>query len=125
MPHDISVYDFELPDVDDWLAGDDRVLAFTVTDDQGNGIDISNATVTWLLAEREYIDDDADAVLTQDDSGVEIVTDNRVDTSNGEFEVRIDGSATEDQYGEFYQRPQVEQTDGTVATWRGEVVLSA
>jgi len=125
MPHDLTQTAFELADIEEWLAGDNRVLAFQVVDAAGAGVDISGATVTWSLFGREYQSDPADAVLSDSDSGVEVVTDNRVDTSVGEFEVRIDGEATDDLWGEYHQRPRVEQTDGTEASWRGEVVLSA
>lgn len=125
MAHDLTLYDFVLPTVDEWLAGDSRTLAFTVTDAAGDPVDISAATVSWALYERAYQDTPADAVLTGDDSGVELVTDNRVDTSAGEFEVRLDSDATADLWGGFYQRPTIEQVGGTVASWRGEVVVTA
>jgi hypothetical protein len=123
--HELSTYAFELPSIDEWFAGDDRTLAFTVTDADGNAIDISNATVEWGLFEREYQDDAADAVLSGSDSGVELVTDNRVDSEAGEFEVRVSGEATEDLWGEFYHRPAVEQSDGTRSEWRGEATVTA
>lgn len=123
--HTLSPTAYILPTVDDFLAGDSRVLAFTVVDGADNPIDISGATVSWELYEREYQDDPADAVLTEADTSVEIVTDNRVDTTDGEFEVRLDAGALDGEWGRMYQRPKVEQTDGTVASWRGEVVVSA
>jgi len=123
--HDLSLYAFELPTVEEWLAGDDRVLAFQVTDDSETPVDISNASVSWGLWTRPYQDTDADAVLTDADSGVEVVTDNRVDTTNGEFQVRVDGEATDDEYGAYWQRPLVEQPDGTEASWRGKIILTA
>lgn len=125
MVHDLSQYAFELPDIEEWLAGDDRKLEFFVVDAAGNSVDISSATPSWALYGREYQTEDSDAVLTDSDSGVEVVTDSRVDTSVGEWEVRIDGSATSDLYGEYYHRPAVEQSDGTVSKWRGRVVLTA
>lgn len=123
--HDLSLYAFELPTIEEWLSGDDRTLAFQVTDDTETGVDISNATVEWGLWARPYQDADADAVLTGADSGVEIVTDNRVDTTVGEFEVRIDGDVTADEYGAYWHRPRVIQQDGTEASWRGKAVLTA
>lgn len=125
MPHDLSLYAFELPDTTEWLSGDNRTLAFTVTDDQENPVDISNATVTWSLHERPYESDASTAVLSGQDSDVEVVTDSRVDTSQGEFEVRIESSATEDLWGEYHQRPEVTQPDGSTASWRGDVILTA
>lgn len=123
--HDLDPYAFELPGIDEWLAGDDRVLAFRVTDDDGTGIDIDSADVSWALFERAYQSDPADAVLTDSDSGVEVVTDNRVDTTAGEWEVRLDGAATEELHGRYYQRPALEQSDGTEASWRGTIILTA
>jgi len=125
MPHELDVYDFELPAVKDWLAGDNRTLAFQVVDGAGNPVDLTDATVAWRLFEREYQDDPEDAVLSGDDGTVELVTDSRVDSENGEWEVRLDTGATPDLYGEYYHRPEVIQSDGSQATWRGEVVVTA
>lgn len=123
--HELSQHVAELPEVDDWLAGDDRVLAFRVVDSDGDGVDITNATVEWSLFERAYQTDAADAVLSGQDSGVEIVTDSRVNSSEGEFEVRIDGDATADLWGSFTHRPVVEQSDGSRASWKGDVTITA
>lgn len=125
MAHELSQHAFELPAIEDWLAGDDRTLAFTVVDENGDGVDISTATVRWKLFRKEYHSDQSDAILDDSDSTVEIVTDSRVDTSVGEFEVRIDGDATADRWGTFYHRPEVEDQDGGVASWRGEIDLTA
>jgi hypothetical protein len=125
MVHDLSQYAFELPDIEEWLAGDDRTLAFQVVDADGNGIDIGSATVSWSLFEREYQTDSGDAVISGSDSDVELVTDSRVDTSIGEWEVRVDGEATDDLYGEYWHRPEVEMSDGTVAKWKGTAIITA
>ena len=125
MPHATEPTAFVLPDIVDFIAGDSRIISLTLTDGNGNAVDISNATVEWRLFSREYETGDSAAVLTGDDADVEIVTDNRVDTTAGEFEVRLDPSATADLYGEFYQRPKVTQSDGSEASWLGRIVLSA
>lgn len=125
MPHDLKQHVFELPDTTEWLSGDNRTLAFAVADGNGNRVDISNATVTWSLHERPYESDVSTAVLSGQDSNVEVVTDNRVNTDEGDFEVRIGASATEDLWGEYYQRPKVTQPDESTASWRGEVVITA
>jgi hypothetical protein len=125
MVHETSIYVADLPTVEDWISGDDRTLAFHVVDGTGSAVDISSATVTWSLYGRPYNDDPSNAELTEADSGVEVVTDNRVDTTNGEYEVRIDGEATDGLWGEYWQRPIVEQTDGTEATWIGRVIITA
>lgn len=114
---------FELPDITDWYAGDSRILAFTVERD-GTLIDLTNATITWGLWEKAYQEEEADAILTGDSAGVEIVTDARVDAANGEFEVRLAPEATEDMWGEYWHRPEVTQ-GGTTASWRGRVLLES
>lgn len=123
--HDLSQYRFTLPQIDDWIAGDDRILAFRVVGGDGDPVDISAATPTWELHDRPYTDDSADAVLDGSDAGVEVVTDNRVNTEQGEWEVRLDGDATDDMWGEFTHRPEVEDADGNIASWKGAVVLTA
>jgi len=125
MPHDLTQYDFELPDIDDAFAGESRTLAFKVTDADGNGVDIDDATVRWMLAEREYQTETADAVLDGSDADVELVTDSRVDTSNGEWEVRLDSGALEDIWGEYHHRPEVEHADGSQVQWRGTIIVTA
>jgi hypothetical protein len=125
MVHELSQYAFELPAIEDWLAGDDRTLAFKVVDQDGTGVDISTATVRWRLFQKEYETDAADAVLDGSDANVELVTDSRVDTSVGEWEVRVDGAATDGKWGTFTHRPEVEDSEGGVASWRGEIDLSA
>ncbi|MFW5964381.1 MAG: hypothetical protein ACOCQM_05900 [Natronomonas sp.] len=126
MPHDLSTHVYELPPVEEWISGDNRVLQFTVVDGVGDPVDISDAEMSWALYERAYQDDPDDAVLSDSDSGVEVVTDSRVDTEEGEWEVRIDADATADDiWGEYWHRPSVEQVDDSRASWRGRVVVTA
>lgn len=126
MPHELTQYVSELPTVEDWISGDDRTLAFQVVDGSGTAVDITNATVSWELYRRAYEDGSSNAVLTGADADVELVTDSRVDLTNGEWEVRVGAAATEsDVWGEYHQRAIVEQDDGTTATWRGRVLIEA
>ena len=123
--HDLDLHAYELPAVEEWLAGDDRTLAFVVSDADGDPVDISDATVEWALYRRAYQDDPADAVLSGDADGVELVTDDRVDSEAGQFEVRVDGDASRTLDGEYWHRPAVTQSDDTRASWRGRVVVTA
>jgi len=126
MPHDLSLFDYELPDIDEYLSGDDRTIVFQVVDDTGTGVDISGATVEWSLHERAYQDSSDSTVLSGDDSEVELVTDNRTNPTNGQWEVRIGNSATvDDIYGEYWHRPRVIQSLGTSASWRGKIIITA
>lgn len=124
--HELDMYAFELPGVVEFFSGDTRVLAFTVVDDAGNTVDIDNADISWRLFERDYEDDPADAVLdSATDSDVELRDSVTVDPTQGEFEVRLDASASDDLWGEFYHRPKVVMPDDSTASWRGEVVITA
>jgi len=123
--HDLELYDFELPRIEDALAGDSRTLAFQVVDADGNGVDITPATVAWALFEREYQSDASDAVIDESDSAVSVVTDDGVDPTLGEFEVRLDPGATDALWGEFYHRPILDQADGSSVSWRGPLILTA
>jgi hypothetical protein len=124
--HDLTIYDYDLPAIEDFLSGDSRTLAFTVVDASGDPVDISNASVSWSLHERAYQDASDSTVLDGSDSGVELVTDSRVDTTAGEWEVRIDPSATDDGiYGQYWHRPVVEQQGGSTATWRGKLIITS
>lgn len=123
MATDLSIHDYDLPTIEDYLAGDSRTLAFEVVNADGDAVDITDADVTWALYARAY--QDSDPLLDGDDGGVEIVTDDRVDTEAGEFEVRLDPEATEDHWGSFWHRPEVEQANGSTASWRGKLVLTA
>lgn len=122
--HELTHSDFTLPEIDSVFAGDSRQLSFRVVDENGDGVDITGATVEWSLFNRSYQDDPADAVLTDGDASVELVTDNRVDSENGEWEVRLSPEATEGNWGSFYHRPVVTDADGNRASWRGEIVLT-
>lgn len=123
--HELDIYAFELPTIEDFLSGDSRTLAFQVVDGDGTGVGITAATVTWGLFEREYQTESADAILTESDGDVTVVTSGSVDPTVGEFKVQLSPAASEDLWGEYYHRPKVEQADGSVAKWRGELVLTA
>lgn len=125
MAHDISIYEFELPDLDDWFAGDSHQIDFAVVED-GTAVDITNSTLEWRLFERAYETGDAAAVLTDSDSDVTIIdTAPLADPENGEWSVRLDGTATEDLYGDYYMRPVVDPQGFSRASWRGEVTVTA
>lgn len=124
MTHSLDPTRYYLNPVDDWLAGDSRRFEFTVTDSAGNTIDISNYSFEWYLLDNDY-DPDADAVYDDSNAGIEIVTDSRVDTTVGEFEVRIDEGVTSGEWGDYYQRVVVDPVDDTLQSWEGEVILAA
>jgi hypothetical protein len=125
MVHDLSRSAFRLDAVEEFAAGDSRTLAYQVTDENGNGIDISTADISWRLVGRAY-EDRADAVLDDSDAGVTVTTTaSGVDATIGEFEVQLGPDATAGLWGSYTQVPSVEQLDGSTASWVGEVTLTA
>ena len=123
--HDLDLHRFGLPEISEFFAGDDRALAFRVVDGDGNGVDISGATVEWALFRRQYEKRPASTpVLSGSDEGVELVTDDRVDTESGQWEVRLDDSASDGLVGEYWHRPRVIQSDESTASWRGRIILT-
>ena len=122
MPNELDTTRKELPPIRDALSGDSRQLAFTVVDGDGNSVDISDADVEWSLHTRAYAA--SETVLDGDDASVTIQTDGVIDPEEGEFRVDIDASASETLYGDYYHRPRIEQADGSVASWLGEIVLT-
>lgn len=116
---------FELEDVETLPASDDRRLSFTVQDGDGEAVDLSEATVEWYLMDRAWDVDADDALLTGESDGVSIATDTVVDPEAGEFRVDIDGEATADLAGEYWQFPRVVQSGPTTSTWRGAVLVEA
>lgn len=125
MVHEVTQYDADLPTIEDAFAGDDRTIALKVVDADGNGIDISPTTIRWELYERAYQTNRSESVLDDGDSSVDVVTSSPVDPTVGEFEVQLDSDATDDLWGEYFHRPEVEQKDGTIAKWRGRLVIEA
>lgn len=112
-----------LPTIDGFPASDSRVLAFTVLLDDGTPRDISDDTVEWYVVEKPYTDIQT-AIVDDASAGVEVVTDSRVDTTAGEFEVRIDEGTLAGSWGSVYQRVRVDAPGETRQSWTGEVVLS-
>lgn len=124
MALDLSPDGFRLDPVEDWVTGDSHTFAFTVTLEDGSAKDISNDSLKWALLERAY-DDRSDAIVTESDSGVEIVTSGTVDPTAGEFEVRVDEDTVTDVWGRLSQRVAVDPIDDSQQTWIGEVLLTS
>jgi hypothetical protein len=112
-----------LPTIDGFPASDSRVLAFTVLLADGTPRDISDDTVEWYLLDKPYTDIQS-PLVSDSDPGVEVVTDSRVDTTAGEFEVRIDEGTLAGEWGSVYQRVRVDAIGETRQSWTGEVVLT-
>jgi len=102
---------------------DSRRLEFTVLLSDGTPKDISEDTPEWYLLGKPY-HDDSEAIIDDSDPGVEIVTDTRIDTAAGEFEVRIDPETLVGEWGPVTQRVRLSAGGGTTISWRGRIVLT-
>jgi hypothetical protein len=124
MQQDLNADRATLPTIDGFPASDARRLEYTVLLSDGTPRDISNDTPEWYLLGKPY-DNDADALVSDSDPDVEIVTDSRVDTTAGVFEVRIDPDALAGEWGPRYQRIRIDAPGDTRLTWEGEIILTA
>lgn len=124
MPHEISPSRSTLPPIEDWRTGDSRRLAYTVTvDDQGTPKDITEDELSWSLLRKPY-QERADALLTDESSGVHIRRSPYTDPTAGEFEVRIEED-TLSEWGGFWQRVVLDPLDDTRQSWLGTVSVSS
>lgn len=122
MP-DLAPDEATLDPIDGFPAGDSRRLEFTVVFADGTPRDVSDDTIEWYLLDKPY-DDIANAIVDGDDPGVEVVTDNRVKTDEGEFDVRIDEDTLTGEWGSLYQVVRVDAPGETRQSWTGEVILT-
>ena len=112
---------FDLPELDEWPAGDSRQLNFTV-ETNGEPKDLSNDTIRWSLLPRPY-SPLSDAVLDGDDAGVDIRTDQVVDPTAGEFRVDIAEGATAGLWGEYFQRVEINPPGDDRQSFAGDVII--
>ena len=83
-----------------FIGGTYYILEFNVFDENGDPIDISSATPTWLLC---YYGQPDYAVVAKSGSI----------TGTNTFEVIIDTADTENLSGKFLQQPTITDFDGT------------
>lgn len=123
MALDLHADGTQLDAVEDWIAGDSHTFAFTVTLSDGSAKDISEDTIEWELLERAYHSRE-DAVVTDGDTDVEVVTSGTVDPTAGEFEVRVAEDVTSEDWGRYVQRVTVDPLGDSRQSWIGEILLS-
>lgn len=82
--------------------GSDKTLNFTVTDESGDAVDITGATIKWILA----TDQGASASLTK--------TGSVTSGTSGKFSVSLTGADTDGFSGMFYHEARVTDGSGTI-----------
>lgn len=117
MPHETAA-------IEHYLSDDSREIDYTVTEaDSDTTIDVSGADLSWYVVEREY-EAEADAVLSDGDSGVEIDT-STVDPTAGEVRIDVDKDATTDLWGRYTAKLVLEQGANDRTTWRSRLTIEA
>lgn len=89
-------------------AGDDKTLEVTLTDADGDPVDITAATIKWQCARSKG---KASAISKSTSGGITITS-----AANGQFSVALSDTDTEDLSGSFEHEAQVTFSDGTIAT---------
>lgn len=82
------------------FAGDTKLLTVTVTDEAGEAVDITTASIKWQAARS--VEDEAVIEKTSPSGGIEIT-----DGSGGEFVVTLDAADTGDLSGLYYHEAEV------------------
>lgn len=96
-------------DIDGYYAGDTLQITITVQDDAGNALDLTGATVEWVLVsagERE-------TVLSKDSASGGIAL---TDAANGEIRITIDPADTESLKGLYRHEAEVTDASGNTST---------
>lgn len=107
--------------VEHWPSGDTRIFPFVVPDEDSDvddaRKDITAATVDWKLEDTTT----GDTVISESDSGVDV---NITNASEGEFEVEVDKSATEDLADTYREIIKITDSAGNRSSWAGRVKIS-
>lgn len=102
-----------------YIAGDDVLLKFVVTDENGDAAIISGDTVHFSVARKAG----QEPVLSTDDA---TVTANLTNPSGGIFHVAIDNANTADLRDTYAWQCALEDVSGNVATVaRGNITFAA
>lgn len=110
----------ELDPVEHWIAGDSKTFENTVEED-GSARDITGDTLEWYLFPMgASTTDTSNADFSHNDSGVTV---NRVDDSNGRFNVEVNEDVVTSG-GNYIQRVIVDPTSSTKQTWTGLVYIT-
>lgn len=89
-------------------AGDDKTIEVSVTDKNGDAVDITSATIEWRAAKSH---NKTAAVTKTTSSGISITN-----GAGGVFQITLTDSDTEDLVGSYYHEAQVTFSSGLIAT---------
>jgi len=92
----------------EWFSGDDYLIEFTVTDEDGAAVDLTNASATWSMARRNT----SSALLTKTlGSGINVT-----DAVNGVLQVSLDAADGASFEGDYYHELEVTLSGGAKRT---------
>lgn len=89
-------------------SGDTKVLEVTITDASGNAVNLTGATISYVL--QRSVGSTVTISKTTDD-GISIT-----DASGGVFQITLDASDTASLSGSYYHECQITDTSGNVST---------
>lgn len=90
------------------FSGDDKTLQVTVTDEDGDPVDLTSATIKWQCTRSLG---KASAISKTTTNGITITG-----ASTGQFEVTLTDTDTESLAGTYQHEAQVTFSDGTIST---------
>lgn len=92
------------------FAGDDKTLQVTVTDEDGDPVNLTAASIKWQCA-RSLGKASAISKTATSGGGITITG-----AATGDFEVTLDDTDTEDLAGTYQHEAEVTFSDGTIST---------
>lgn len=97
----------------DVRQGNTRTIAVTITDEDGNGVDLSGVDAEYVVSEP-YDEDEAAVVTKTDASGIDYP-----DPTSGELEIRLDTDDTDLDPRRYRHELKLDGADWTVTAFVG------
>ena len=97
--------DFEI------VSGNDRSVNITVTDDDGNAVDLTGATITWKAATSPEASSALITKTNDSTNGISVST-----PSNGVLTINLDPADTQSLDGVYYHETLVTDSSGNKST---------
>ena len=90
-------------------SGDTKVLEVTITDSDGAAVDLTGATISYVL--QRNVNSAAATISKTTDDGISIT-----DASGGVFQITLDASDTASLSGSYYHECQITDASGNAST---------
>lgn len=118
----LTTTDYDIPEIEGWIAGDSRRLEFTVNLGDGFRKNLTDDELSWYLTAKPY-EGEADAILSDADAEVDVIRTGNYDETNGEFAVDIGQGTLAGEWGQYWHHVEIDPPLDTKQSWRGRVTL--